>query len=151
MFLSPASRNHLWIQNGVARYSELLWSEESEGKAALSTLVRETYVEAMTVEQPPVIQAARLEDYSPEYWAITAGKGASVLHMLRGVMGDQSFFALLKQLPEQYAWKSLDTQQFQKAAEALSKDNYNGFFLQWLESSGAPEDRKSTRLNSSHT
>ena len=59
--------------------------------------------------------------------------------MLRGVMGDQGFFALLKQLPEQYAWKSIDTQQFQKAAEALSKDNYNGFFLQWLESSGAPE------------
>ena len=139
VFLSPASRNHLWIQNGIARYSELLWAEESEGKGALSTLVRETYVEALTVEQPPVIQAARLEDYSPEYWAITAGKGASVLHMLRSVMGDEGFQTLLKQLPEQYAWKSIDTQQFQKAAENISKDNYTGFFLQWLESSGAPE------------
>ncbi len=139
VFLSPASRNHLWIQNGVSRYSELLYLEDVDGAGALNTLARETYVEALTVEQPPVIQAARLEDYSPEYWAITAGKGAAVLHMLRGIIGNESFFKLLKQLPEQYAWKSLDTTQFQKAAEGIAKDNLTGFFLQWLESSGAPE------------
>lgn len=139
VFLSPASRNDIWVQNGVARYSELLYAEETEGKGALSTLVRETYVEALTVDQPPISQSARLEDYSPEYWAITAGKGAAVLHMLRGVMGDPQFFAFLKAVPEQYAWKSINTPQFQKAAESFAKDNYTGFFLQWIESSGAPE------------
>ena len=34
--------------------------------------LRNTYVEAMTVKDPPVLQAARLDDYSPEYWAVTA-------------------------------------------------------------------------------
>ena len=139
VLLSPASRNHLWIQNGVARYAELLYAEENEGKAAMTTLVKETYVEALTVEQPPMIQAGRLEDYSPEYWAITAGKGAATLHMLRGIMGDENFFKLLKQIPDQYAWKSIDTEQFKRAAEDLTKDNYTGYFLQWVESSGAPE------------
>ncbi len=139
VLLSPASRNHLWIQNGLARYSELLYAEETEGKAALSTLVKETYVEALTVETPPMIQAARLEDYSPEYWAITAGKGAATLHMLRSIMGDDNFFKFLKQIPEQYAGKSIDTEQVKKVAENLTKDNYTGFFLQWVESSGAPE------------
>lgn len=139
VLLSPASRNHLWIQNGLARYSELLYAEETEGKAALNTLVKETYVEALTVEQPPMIQAARLEDYSPEYWAITAGKGAATLHMLRGIMGDELFFKLLKQVPDQFAGKSIDTEQFKRAAEDIGKDNYTGYFLQWVESSGAPE------------
>lgn len=139
VLLSPASRNHLWIQNGVARYSELLYAEETEGKAALNTLVKDTYVEALTVETPPMIQAARLEDYSPEYWAITAGKGAATLHMLRGIMGDEAFFKFLKQVPDQYAGKSIDTEQFKRAAEDIGKDNYTGYFLQWVESSGAPE------------
>jgi aminopeptidase N len=139
VLLSPASRNHLWIQNGVARYAELLYAEETEGKAALNTLVKETYVEALTVENPPMIQSARLEDYSPEYWAITAGKGAATLHMLRGIMGDENFFKLLKQIPDQFAGKTIDTEQFKKAAEEIGKDNYTGYFLQWVESSGAPE------------
>jgi hypothetical protein len=139
VLLSPASRNHLWIQNGLARYAELLYAEENDGKGALNTLVKETYVEALTVEQPPMIQAARLEDYSPEYWAITAGKGAATLHMLRGILGDEKFFQLLKQIPEQYAWRSIDTEQFKRAAEDIAKENLTGYFLQWVESSGAPE------------
>ncbi|MEI9811641.1 MAG: M1 family aminopeptidase [Acidobacteriota bacterium] len=139
VLLGPASRNHLWIPNGVSRYAELLYAEETEGKGALNTLVKETYVEALTVEQPPIIQSARLEDYSPEYWAVTAGKGAAVLHMLRGVMGDENFFKLLKAVPDQFAWKTISTEDFHKAAENIAKENLTGFFLQWIESSGAPE------------
>jgi aminopeptidase N len=139
VLLSPASRNHMWIQNGIPRYAELMYAEETEGKGALTTLVRETYVEALTVEQPPMVQASRLEDYSPEYWAITAGKGAATLHMLRGILGEEKFLQLLKEVPEQFAWKSIDTEQFKQAAAAIAKENLNGYFLQWAESSGAPE------------
>jgi hypothetical protein len=28
---SPATRNHLWITNGMARYAELLWVEQAQG------------------------------------------------------------------------------------------------------------------------
>ena len=33
-------------------------------------------VEALTVDNVPIIQSARLEDYSPELWALTGSKGA---------------------------------------------------------------------------
>jgi aminopeptidase N len=137
--VSASSRNHLWITNGMARYAELLYAEEGEGKGQFNTMLRETYVEALTVEQPPATQASRLEDYSPEYWAVTAGKGAATLNMLRGMMGDTNFEKLLKAVPEQYAGKTIDTDQFQQAAEAIQKENFTGFFLQWLQSGGAPE------------
>ena len=39
-----------------------------------------------------MIQSARLEDYSPELWALTGSKGAAVLNMLRYVIGDEKFF-----------------------------------------------------------
>jgi aminopeptidase N len=96
-------------------------------------------VEALTVEQPPLMQSARLEDYSPEFWAATAGKGAAVLHMLRSIIGDENFFRLLKTVPERYAGKSINTTDFQKVTEEISGQSLNYFFLQWIESSGAPE------------
>ncbi len=139
MLVSASSRNHLWWQDGLARYSEILYTEETEGKAARNQLVHDTYVEALTVEQPPAIQAARLEDYSPEFNAITEGKGAAVLNMLRGIMGDDKFKALLHLIPDRFGWQVMDTTDFEKLAEEISGENLYGFFLQWIESNGAPE------------
>ena len=137
--LSPVTRNHMWIENGLARYSELLYVDHVNGSGAMQQQVHDTYVEALTVDQPPLIQSARLEDYSPEFWAATAGKGAAVLNMLRGVMGDEKFFQLLKALPEKFEWKSISTDDFRKLAEQVSEQALNFFFVNWIESSGAPE------------
>lgn len=139
ILVSPATRNHLWISNGMARYSEALYLEQLEGPAALDNEMANTYVEALTVEEPPLIQSARLEDYSPEYWAATAGKGAAVLHMLRYVIGDAKFNELIKTIPNQFANKSITTEDFRKVAEQLTGENLQYFFLQWIESTGAPE------------
>ena len=137
--VSPTTRNHMWIENGNARYAELLYTENISGAGAMEEQVKDTFVEALTVEQPPLIQSARLEDYSPEFWAATAGKGAAVLQMLRSILGDENFFKLLKAVPERYAGKSINTADFQKVTEEISGQSLNYFFLQWIESSGAPE------------
>ncbi len=137
--LSPASRNHLWLENGNARYAELLYVEHANGPGALEQEIHDTYVEAMTVDNPPLIQAGRLEDYSPEYWAETANKGAAILNMLRSVIGNDNFMKLLKAFPEQYAWQSVNTADFRKLAEQISGENLQWFFLEWIESSGFPE------------
>src|SRR5205085_6665443 len=65
--------------------------------------------------------------------------GAAVLNMLRFVMGDEKFFQTLKEYAKQNAWKSTTTEDFRKAAEAVSQQDLKYFFLQWIESSGAPE------------
>src|SRR6185436_10997526 len=100
--------------------------------------MRDTTVEALTIDNVPVIQAARLEDYSPELLALTGSKGSSVLHMLRSVIGDEKFFETLKNFAAQNGWKSVTTDDFKKAAETASAENLGYFFIQWIESSGAP-------------
>ena len=137
--VSPATRNHMWIENGLARYSEILYLEHVNGPGALDGEIHDTYVEALTVDQPPLSQSARLEDYSPEFWAATASKGASVLHMLRFIAGEENFLKILKALPERYAWKTVSTDEFRKLAEEFAGQSLQGFFVQWIESSGAPE------------
>lgn len=137
--VSTTSRNHLWIVNGFARYSEMLYLEQAEGQGAADTELRDTYIEALTVQDPPLIQAARLEDYSPEFWAATAAKGAAVAQMLRSSIGDDHFKQLLRSFVETNAYKQVNTDMLRQAAEKISQQDLRGFFLQWTESTGAPE------------
>ena len=137
--VSPVTRNHLWLTNGMAAYSELLWAEHTAGRGAMDTQLKDTMVESLTVDNVPIIQSARLDDYSPELWALTGSKGASVLNMLRYVIGDDKFFQTLKNFPQQFAWRSAGTDDFRKVAETASGQDLGYFFIQWIESSGAPE------------
>jgi aminopeptidase N len=137
--VSPATRNHLWLTNGLAAYAELLWSEHEKGPGAMEAQLRDVMVESLTVDTVPMMQAARLEDYSPELWALTGGKGATVVGMLRYVVGDEKFFKTLKAYSQQYAWKSVNTDDFRKIAETASEQDLGYFFIQWIESSAAPE------------
>ncbi len=139
VLVSPTTRNHLWLVNGPARYSELLYTEQTAGPAAMEADLKSTYVEALTIKDPPVLQAARLEDYSPEYWALTAAKGAAVLNMLRGIVGDTDFKKGMHAFIDQYSYKSASSEDFRKVMEQASGQDLRYFFLQWLESSGSPE------------
>ena len=137
--VSPTSRNHLWLTNGLAAYSELLWTEHAAGAGAMESQMHDVMVEALTIDNVPIIQAARLEDYSPELWALTGSKGAAVMNMLRYVMGDDKFFRALKQYAQNFSWKSALTDDFRKIASDVSGQDLGYFFIQWIESSGAPE------------
>jgi len=137
--VSPTTRNHLWLSNGMATYSELLWTGNTAGAAAMSSASNNVMVDSLTIDSVPIIQSARLEDYSPELWALTGSKGASVLNMLRQVIGDDKFFATLKTYIEKYAWKNANTDDFREVAESVSGKELGWFFIEWIESSGTPQ------------
>jgi hypothetical protein len=137
--VSPVNRNHIWLENGMALYSEALWTEHDKGASALEQRMHDTAVTALTVDDVPLIQTSRLEDYSPEYWALSASKGAVVLGMLRSTMGDDKFFAALKDFLAKNAWKPVTTADFRASCEAAMGGDLRYFFIQWVENNGAPE------------
>jgi len=139
ILVSPINRNHLWLENGPARFSQMLYEQHTSGDGAMENDLKTTYIEALTIKDPPVIQAARVEDYSPEYWALTAAKGAAVLNMLRNVVGDANFQKGMKAFLDKFAYKQVSTEDFRKVMEQVSKQELRYFFIQWLESSGSPE------------
>jgi aminopeptidase N len=101
--------------------------------------VSDVRIESLTYEDIPIIQAGRLEDFSPELDALAGGKGAMVLHMLRWTIGDDAFFATLKQLREKFEWRSTTTRDLQDIAQEVSGKELQAFFIQWTESTGTPE------------
>ena len=139
MLVSPATRDHLWMTNGAARFSEALWLEETGGPSQARPMMLDTYVEALTLDTIPLIQAARLEDYSPEFWASTAAKGAAVYNMLHQIVGKDQLLQAMKTFLEEHAWKPTLTVDFRQIVEKISGRDLQGFFIQWIQSSGAPE------------
>ncbi len=137
--LSPINRNHLWLENGLANYSEALWTEHDKGAAAFESQMKDEATAALTVDNVPIIQSGREEDYSPELWALTGSKGAVVMNMLRFTVGDEKFYAALKAYVQDHAWNAVTTEDLRKEFEKISAQDLRGFFIQWIESSGAPE------------
>jgi len=145
----PASTADVWITDGLARYCEELYAEQAIGKEAGLRAVDEFAVGALMFDNSaPVAQSARLVPYSPEYRSIVMNKGAMLFHMLRAQLGDSNFKLLLHQFYAKYQGKTATIADFESIATAQAvastksgtePPNLNGFFAQWLNSTGIPE------------
>jgi len=145
----PASMGDVWISDGLARYSEELYAEQSVGKEAGLRALDEFAVGALMYDNsPPVAQSAQLAPYSSEYRSVVMNKGAMLFHMLRGLMGDVAFRSLLHSFYTRYQGKSATMNDFETMAIDIAARNVKpgqepanlrGYFAQWLNSTGVPE------------
>jgi len=141
--VSPASRSDFFLEDGLATYSAALYVQDAAGETAFEEQMRNTEVGALTHEEVVAIaQSGQLHEYTPEYQSIVFQKGAMVLHMLRWVIGDEAFFKTLQAICQQYAGKSISTDEFQKLAETASKQELTYFFAQWVTSTGVPQFKR---------
>src|SRR5215470_15537929 len=105
--VAPATPNDVWITDGLARYCEALYAEQTAGKEAGLRAVDEYAVGALMYEDAaPVGQAGRLAPYSPDYRSVVMNKVAMLFHMLRAMMGDVAFKAALHDFYFQFAEKT---------------------------------------------
>lgn len=144
----PATANDVWVTDGLARYTEAMYAEQSGGVASLNRALEDFAVGALMFEQTaPIVQADRVDMYSDRYRSIVDDKGAMVFHMLRAELGDDAFNSLLKQFYQQNAGKMASIDSFEKLAATKVRPpkrgdppvNLNSFFAQWLNSTGVPE------------
>ena len=145
----PATRADVWISDGLARYSEALYAEQNAGKEAGLRAVDDFAVGAlMNEEAAPISQAGRLVPFTSDYRSVVMNKGAMQFHMLRAQIGDVAFKSLLHKFYATYAGKQATNAQFEQMAvqqmQAALKPgqeapNLNGFFAQWLNSTGVPD------------
>ncbi|MFZ3216247.1 MAG: M1 family aminopeptidase [Candidatus Acidiferrales bacterium] len=146
----PASASDVWLTDGLSRYAEALYAEQSDGSAGLHKALEDFAVGALMYEDTaPISQAARLQTFSNEYRSIVADKGALVFHMLRTELGDDAFSALLRDFYKKYSGKNASLNDFEKMATTKIPPPVKGqppvnlisFFSQWLNSTGVPEFR----------
>ncbi len=136
--VSPATMNDAWITNGMSRYAELMYLEDSAGKTAFQQAVVDISAGALAYDTEPLTTIGRLDPFSPQFQSMTLEKGAMVFHMLRWEMGDEIFLKFLRGLLTQYSDKSIRTSNVETLAESTSNLQLQPFFAQWLDGTGAP-------------
>jgi tetratricopeptide (TPR) repeat protein len=137
--VSPATLSDTWITNGMARYGELLYLEDDAGQSALQRAVLDVSAGALAYDTIPLAHAGTLDPFTPQFQSMTLEKGAMVFHMLRWMVGDDSFLKIIHAALTQYADKSISTADFEKVAESESQQQLTAFFSQWLDGTGAPD------------
>jgi hypothetical protein len=144
----PATAADVWITDGLSRYAEAMYAEQSGGVAALNKALEDFAVGALMFDDSsPISQADHISAYSDPYLSVVADKGAMIFHMLRAQLGDDAFTALLKEFYKQHAGKTATIDSFErmtatKAPPAKPGEppvNLVSFYSQWLNSTGVPE------------
>lgn len=144
----PATASDVWVTDGLSRYAEAMYAEQSGGVAALNRALEDFSVGALMFENvTPISQAGQLGRYSDQYRSVVADKGAMVFHMLRAELGDDAFTALLRDFYKQHAGKTATIDELRKLAGSRLPPPKKGeppvnllsFFSQWLDSTGVPE------------
>ena len=57
--------NDAWITNGMSRYSELMYLEESAGKTAFESAITDVSAGALAYDTEPLTTLGRLDPFSP--------------------------------------------------------------------------------------
>jgi tetratricopeptide repeat protein len=144
----PASAADVWITDGLSRYAEAMYAEQSDGVAGLHRALDEFATGALMYDEAaPIAQADRLALDSGQYISVVLDKGAMVFHMLRAELGDDVFTSTLRDFYRQHAGKTASIDDFQKLSEAALPPpkvgeppvNLVAFYSQWLNSTGVPE------------
>jgi aminopeptidase N len=117
----------VWMNEGFASYCEALYTERLNGLTAYLNYLRNS----LSVYDPsgPVYNPSELFNGNTVYH-----KGAWVLHMLRGVMGDSAFMQGMRSYANDpdHMYGTITTRGFQHIMEQSYGADLNWFFDEWV-------------------
>jgi aminopeptidase N len=136
----------MWINEGWARFSEILFTEKLYGKNAANTMVKNLMAD--------VLSKAHIEDggfYSlcdiPQtatYGTTVYDKGALIANTLRNYLTDSLFFGATKHFLNQFAWSNASCDDMQNSFEQYTGNFLTNFFQNYLYNTGSPHYRIDT-------
>jgi aminopeptidase N len=117
----------IWMNEGFASYCEALWAEHNWGSEGLRSYMNSS--NHVTDPSGPIYDPDELFSGNTVY-----NKGAWVLHMLRGVMGDMAFFAGIHAYATdpRYQYSTITTREFQAVMEEFYGASLGWYFDEWI-------------------
>jgi hypothetical protein len=127
--------NHIWLNEGFAVYGEALWAEHTYGWAEYKNQMEYAkYLGGGTIYVPDLSDWNRIFD--PD---LTYNKASWILHMLRGIVGDLTFYDIITTYyGSQYQYGACTTEEFRDICEQVSGRDFDQFFQQWIYEEGFP-------------
>ena len=132
--------HNIWLNEGFATYCEAIFAESEEGKPGYFNIILSDMDRAKRAVGSIYVQdistASEIFNSNRSY-----AKAGIVLHMLRGVLGDDIFFKVMYNYAndERLSYSVAITEDFQRIAESTSGLDLDYFFKQWIYGEGYPK------------
>jgi aminopeptidase N len=129
----------VWLSEGFATYFSALTQEHYDGRDAFLALMKRSRNTIFTTEK----RLAGVAVVQDKTWkgipnGIVYQKGGWSLHMLRGQIGNEKFWAGIREYYRRYRDSNASTADFEKVMEETSGADLGWFFRQWLYRAGSP-------------
>jgi aminopeptidase N len=141
-FVTCRDWSHAWLNEGFATFMEHVEREDRLGRDEYDYGVSsdtDTYLhEASARYSRPIVcrdYAEPIDLFDRHLYE----KGGLVLHMLRRELGDETFWAGVKQYLTSHAYGVVETNDLQRALEGVSGRSLERFFDSWVYRPGHPE------------
>ena len=138
--ISIKTWSDLWLSEGFADYFAGLFIERYDGRDAFREYMRlaaEKYLNYERARRAPIYDT-ETEDLFKLLNPTNYEKGAWVLHMLRGMLGDAVFFKGIRAFYLKHEHQAASTDDLRAAMEKASGMNLKEFFARWVYASGHP-------------
>jgi hypothetical protein len=136
-----------WLSEGFAQYFAALYAKELRGEKEFRDILKQFRRFALEEsDEGPVYLGYRLGHIKSEsrvFRSLVYNKGAAVLHMLRGFVGDEAFFRGIRRYYAENRFRKAGTYDLQKAMEQESGIDLTRFFEGWIFDVGIPRLRYS--------
>lgn len=134
--------SHAWIKEGMASYSEVLWTEQEYGADAAAYYLLQEARNYLSEDQsryrrPIVTHVYRepIELYDRHLYE----KGACVYHMIRGELGDDLFQQAIQTFVRDHAHQTVETVDLLRAVDRATGRNLLFLFDQYVYRGGHPD------------
>ena len=143
-----------WLSEGFAQYFAALYANEARGTRVFQDMLRQFRRWAIAEsDEGPIYLGYRLGHIKAKprvFRALVYNKGAAVLHMLRRLVGDDTFFRAVRRFYTEQKFRKAGTEDLRRAFEAESGRPLDRFFDRWIYGAAVPRIRY-TRVVSAGT
>jgi len=139
-----------WLSEGFAQYFAALYAQKTRGERTFVDMLRQFRRWSLSdSDQGPVHLGYRLglvKGNVRVFRALVYNKGAAVLHMLRRLLGDDTFFAGIRRFYADRRYQKAGTEDLERALEAESGRVLDRFFERWIYGTDIPRIRYSATV-----
>lgn len=133
--VTNAEWTHLWLNEGMATFMAAAYVESRSGREGYERLIaayRTDYEQVRAAGRDKPLEFDSWDRPTADDRTLVYRKGAYVLHLLRGELGDEAFWAGLKAYTQEFAGRSVVSRDFQRSLERSSGRDLSAFFGRWV-------------------
>lgn len=142
----------IWINEGGASYTEAIYLEDLEGEQSYRNVIERQVREVLkrnSDNSAIPVYAIPLSSFFNTNAYLIYDKGSIIHNQMRLNLGDEQFFRVLKEILEEFKYKSITTAEYKDAWKEKAVNplvDIDTFFEQWVYKPGYPDFEIKTKV-----